>query len=112
MISKIYYNKMKNNEKSKDLVMGLEWISQKNPLLLKKLKDHDLYETHKLLALNPELDLNKLYQYYQGEVWSPEGEAAELIQSLNLNHTSMTTGDIVQQDNKYYFCDLEGWKEI
>jgi len=38
------------------------------------------------------------YQAMQGEVWSPNGEARELIQSKGLQHTSMSVGDVIIDD--------------
>jgi hypothetical protein len=45
------------------------------------------------------------FSLMQGEVWSPNGEARELIESLDgVNHTSMMVGDIVQIDDDLYLC--------
>jgi len=45
-----------------------------------------------------------VFQYMQGEVWSPNGEAKELIEALGLRHTSMSICDIVYDINEgtYY----------
>jgi hypothetical protein len=34
----------------------------------------------------------------QADVWSPNGEALDLIQSKGLQHTSMTIGDVLVDD--------------
>jgi hypothetical protein len=59
-------------------------------------------------------DLEEVYIEMQGEKWSPNGEARELISSLGLSHTSMSTGDIAfcHNDGKYYYCSWVGWDEI
>jgi hypothetical protein len=38
----------------------------------------------------------------QGENWSPQGEARDLIASKGLSHTSFSVGDIVQIDGTFY----------
>ena len=40
-------------------------------------------------------ELERIYRIMQAEVWSPNGEARELIESLGLRHTSMSVGDVV-----------------
>lgn len=106
MKSKIYYTKP---EYMRDMLMGLDILSTDSSLLYAILKSKSVVLTHQLIAVVPETDLNTIYRNFQGETWSPEGEAGELIKALNLNHTSMSVGDIVQQGNQYYFCDMEGW---
>jgi hypothetical protein len=58
--------------------------------------------------------LEKIYRNMQGENWSPNGEAREYIQAVGLNHTSMSTGDIVHYQNrdKYYVVAPIGFHEI
>ena len=52
------------------------------------------------------------YHWLQGEVWSPNGEARELIDSLEgIHHTSMSMGDIVQVDDRFFICQMVGFVE-
>ena len=101
---------------SRNLIMGLDWIREHDPDLYIDLHSlctcTKITKTHKLVAVDAELDLETLFFKYQGENWSPEGEARELIEALGVRHTSMTVGDIVQQGDKYFFCDTEGWREL
>ena len=39
-----------------------------------------------------------VFRMMQGEVWSPNGEARELIESKGLRHTSMSVGDVIIDD--------------
>jgi hypothetical protein len=59
-------------------------------------------------------DRSDIYFQMQGEVWSPNGEARELIKSKGLQHTSMCVGDVVFdiEENKYYEVDRVGYKEF
>lgn len=58
----------------------------------------NLTATHVHLR-NIEADgLDCAFKRMQGEVWSPNGEARELIQSKGLQHTSMSVGDVIIDD--------------
>lgn len=49
----------------------------------------------------------------QAENWSPNGEARELIMEKGLSHTSMSVGDIAQDDTDvYWLVDRIGWKRL
>lgn len=69
--------------------------------------------THRFVC---ELDVPRrenVFAQMQGEVWSPHGEARELIASLGLHHTSMSVGDVVQDDDGvYWMCADLGWKRL
>ena len=41
----------------------------------------------------------------QGEYWSPNGEARDLIRKLGLCHTSFSAGDVIQIGDKFYTSD-------
>lgn len=57
--------------------------------------------------------INAVYTAMQGEVWSPNGEARELIQSKGLQHTSMSVGDVIVDDvgNAHLVANI-GFKAI
>jgi hypothetical protein len=121
LISLIYYSKTNGDpaDPSRDLLMGLRHIKDHRREIYVKLKHGDLAGTHILVAQTTQESLSRIYNDYQGEVWSPNGEARELIEHLGLSHTSMCVGDIVQQsdglnpgDDRYFFCDLFGWVEL
>ena len=49
----------------------------------------------------------------QGENWSPHGEARSLIERLGLSHTSMSVGDVLQdQEGEYWECLDLGWRRV
>lgn len=68
----------------------------------------------------------EIFLAMQGENWSPNGEANELIEKLGLIHTSMSIGDVVvlfpplSDDMRYcrspksqtWMLDEIGWKQI
>lgn len=72
-----------------------------------------LAETHVFVREVEAFDLDGAFWNSQGEVWSPNGEAQDLIQSLGLCHTSMSVGDVAQdEDGAYWECLNRGWRPL
>ena len=69
--------------------------------------------THRhVLDLNAE-SIEAVFHAMQGENWSPNGEAIDLILSRGLDHTSMSVGDVVRDgDGVYWMCDSFGWSQV
>lgn len=55
-----------------------------------------LDQTHVYLRDVEAADLDMVYYTSQGEVWSPNGEARDLILAKGLGHTSMSVGDVIE----------------
>ena len=69
--------------------------------------------THKFVGSFPSDNLDEAFRFFQGEIWSPEGEARNLIKGLGLHHTSMSVGDLAINDDDVIFqCLGTGWREI
>jgi hypothetical protein len=73
-----------------------------------------LSETHVYLKTIECGGPNAAFSIMQGENWSPNGEARELIEKKGLSHTSMSVGDVLEEVNsgKKIACASVGWKEI
>ena len=56
----------------------------------------ELKKTHILLGSIKGTDPDTIYDVLQGENWSPDGQARELIRNLDLEHTSMSIGDCIE----------------
>lgn len=56
--------------------------------------------------------LEDLFECLQAEMWSPNGEARQLVKSRGTDHTSLSVGDIVEIGNKFYVCEPIGWREL
>ena len=58
--------------------------------------------------------LQHVFERMQGEIWSPNGEAREVIRALELCHTSMSAGDVIFDAAKeeYYQVGILGFKKI
>ena len=49
----------------------------------------------------------------QGEIWSPEGEARNLIRNKNLCHTSISIGDMIEtEDGDLYLLSFSGFEKL
>lgn len=59
-------------------------------------------------------DVEQVFFEMQGENWSPNGEARELIMSKGLRHTSMSVGDAVvdREGRVIWQAAPAGWKEV
>lgn len=72
-----------------------------------------LKDTHVLLRVVKAESLEEVFWRMQGEIWSPNGEARELIQSKGLSHTSMSVGDVVcDEDENYHVVANVGFKQL
>jgi hypothetical protein len=57
--------------------------------------------------------LDDAFRQMQGENWSPHGEARELLRSLGLGHTSMSVGDVLQdEEGVCWECLDQGWRPL
>lgn len=61
-----------------------------------------LSDTHVHLMNIAAEDLEDVFYQCQGEAWSPHGEARHLIRSKGLDHTSMSVGDVIECDGKFW----------
>jgi hypothetical protein len=78
----------------------------------------DLAATHVLLMeielarQSVEKALEDTYRTMQGEVWSPNGEARDLIEGLGLRHTSMSVGDVMVADGQVFIVASFGFERL
>lgn len=76
----------------------------------------DLTKTHVRLGTiaADKNNLDAVYVAMQGESWSPNGEAKDLIGNSGSGHTSMSVGDIIffPDTDDCFICDSVGWTKI
>lgn len=72
----------------------------------------NLSKTHSLIFKVDETNLESIYYKMQGEIWSPKGEARELITKSGTGHTSMSVGDIIKIGNSVYVVSGIGFKKL
>ena len=107
---KIYYQK---SEYMRDLMMGWDWLLDENPELAMSLAS-SIVATHVYLKEVQAGNMDEVFRMMQGEIWSPNGEANDMILEKGLRHTSMSVGDIIYdcEVEAYYFVDSLGFKQI
>lgn len=87
---------------SRDLGMGSKFLlKQALPLP----SPDNLKGTHVLLGKIKEKDPNRIFALMQGENWSPNGEARNLVQRAGTDHTSMMQGDILKVGDRVLMID-------
>jgi hypothetical protein len=59
-----------------------------------------------------EHNLERIFYQMQGEMWSPNGEARELILSKGLQHTSMSVGDAIVANGQIWVVAMFGFETI
>jgi hypothetical protein len=71
----------------------------------------DLGATHVHLKDIDADGLDRAFCEMQGEIWSPNGEARDLIESKGLAHTSMCVGDVLVDDvGNVHVVSGRGWR--
>lgn len=60
-----------------------------------RAKREALEQTHAPVAFVDGGNLEDVYAIMQGEKWSPNGEARDIISTSNTWHTSMSVGDVI-----------------
>jgi len=101
-----YWKNPENN------VSGKLWCMEVMKGNLPKIEDiaNDYARVGNIEATNEE----DIYMKMQAEVWSPRGEARELILSKGLSHTSMSMGDIIviRPSGEVFVVDSIGFSSI
>lgn len=76
---------------------------------------NNIDETHvKIGSIKGSSDIESIFEMLQGEIWSPFGEACDLIETSRAMHTSMSVGDIIhdRDEDTWHICVSYGFMEI
>ena len=101
-------------DNGRDFMMGMKWLSERGV----EVTQATLQDTHVKIGTIAETNPEKVYGMMQGENWSPEGEARELISKSGSGHTSMSVGDVLviggklQMVDRFGFVNPENEKEV
>jgi len=63
----------------------------------------ELDDTHTLLTSYEAESLDAVWEHFQAENWSPNGEARSLIEEKELSHTSMSVGDVIHDTESGFY---------
>ena len=89
-------------------ILGYEFLKKKGMVPDPK----NLNKTHVLMGKVKCADCEIIYAQMQGEVWSPHGEAREMLQEKGVDHTSMCVGDVVVLEGKVLLVDIMKFREL
>ena len=88
------------------------WSAENPFIIINPPTKEDFKNSHVYLGSIHEINLDRIFELMQSEIWSPNGEARYLIESHGLKHTSMSVGDIIGIKSEYYIVDLFGFKRL
>ena len=72
-----------------------------------------LHRTHKFVKQVETEDLEDVFFQMQGEQRSSNSDTRDLIKSLGLSHTSMSIGDVIEdEDGRFYALEMVGFSEL
>lgn len=83
-----------------------EYIKKKG----ERIDPNNLEKTHSLLGKIKETDLDKIYNMLNS--WGNGDETNQFLKDKGVHHTSMSIGDIIKIDDKVFFVDENGFKDI
>jgi len=70
-------------------------------------------DTHKFVHMIEAERLEEAFMKGQGDYWSPNGEARSLIRGLGLEHTSLSVGDVlIDEEGNQRLIMLSGFEEF
>lgn len=97
------------NDFYRDFCMGYDFVEKHCAGLFDPT---NLSKTHVLVGkVTSIVEKEYLFDILQGEFWSPEGEAREMIGALD-THTSMSVGDVVVQNGIVFIVDNFGFNAV
>lgn len=92
------------------------WYAKEPKFYVKKsLTVSNLPDSHVQIPMSIVADdLEDVFWKMQGENWSPDGRYRWLIEKLDLYHTSMSVGDVIEDidADKFYQVDSVGFQEL
>jgi hypothetical protein len=92
---------------------GVSWLQKIGKLPdPKKIEETHVHLVYMNVSGTRECALEEIFSRMQGEVWSPDGQQREFIESKGLQHTSMTVGDVIQCGDDFWLADLVGFKPL
>ena len=88
-----------------------QWRERRKPDVANLASTHIELMTYEWMNDGP-VKLDNIYHAMQGEIWSPNGEARELIKSKGLEHTSMSVGDVIVVDGEAHVIASFGFDSL
>jgi hypothetical protein len=96
------------NDFAIDAMMGAKFMTKQGVMPTPDSVPDNYTLIGKIRETNPD----KIFHMMQGEIWSPEGQANDMIRASGTGHTSMSVGDIIHVGNKWLMVDRFGFHEL
>lgn len=96
------------DDNARDFMMGYDFLKKQGV----EVTPETIPTTHALIGRIRETDPEKIFAMMQGESWSPEGQARDMIKKSGTGHTSMSVGDVIRIGDKWMMVDRYGFKDI
>lgn len=96
------------SDNARDYMMGYDFLKKQGT----EVTPETIPTTHALIGRIRETDPEKIFSMMQGDSWSPEGQARDMIKRSGTGHTSMSVGDVIRVGNKWLMVDRYGFKDI
>lgn len=116
---KVYYTRDPRGEDVDATIEGLIMGYMVSPTTVLEKYNHKALKglmdfTHTLMGeIKGSDDIEDIFMALQGEIWSPNGEARDLVIEKESTHTSMSVGDIIElEDGRMFICAGVGFTEI
>jgi hypothetical protein len=93
---------------ARDAMMGAKFMTKQGVMPTPDSVPDNYTLIGKIRETNPD----KIFHMMQGEIWSPEGQANDMIRSSGTGHTSMSVGDIIHVGNKWLMVDRYGFHAL
>lgn len=71
-----------------------------------------LYRTHSMIGTLADTDPETILSMMQAESWDPDNRSEEMLQELDVDHASMTAGDVIVTDQNAYLITNNGFTEL
>lgn len=97
-----------NMDSGRDMMMGANWLEKQGLMPTPET----LSNTHVQIGTLKETSPDKVFGMMQGENWSPNGEARNMIEQSGAGHTSMSVGDIMKVGSNHLMVDRFGFHNI
>lgn len=95
-------------DNARDYMMGYDFLKKQGI----EVSADTIPTTHALIGKIRETDPEKIFSMMQGDSWSPEGQARDMIKKSGTGHTSMSVGDVIKIGNKWLMVDRFGFRDI
>jgi hypothetical protein len=96
------------DDHGRDFMMGFNWLKKRGI----DVSAETIPQTHALIGTLKETNPEKIFYMMQGETWSPEGQARNMIRASGTGHTSMSVGDVIHSNGKWLMVDRFGFQDI